>query len=123
MSFIRNIATFETGMTGNNMGGVIYIVQDNHVSFMMNAMTGDISASRSSSGVAASLGHGKGILCDVFLVKSMKENITAGGSDARNGGIFGAIVLGYFLIEWHAASLVNVLVSKRFLLGVGKEYR
>ena len=83
--FARNIATFETDLVANNASGVSNNFQDSNVSYVMNAMIGDISATNSAAGISASLGIGSSNSCDV-LVNSMKGNII-GGSGSRNGGI------------------------------------
>ena len=83
--FVRNIATFETGIDGANSGGVFYIVQDSDVSYVINAMVGDITASNQPAGVCVSLGNGSGNTTDV-IVNAMKGNIIS-ESNGRNGGI------------------------------------
>lgn len=85
ISFVRNIATFETTLSGLNAGGVTYQILDSNCSYVMNAMTGDIMASNQVAGIVVTLGNGNGNTTDV-LVNSMRGDIT-GSSGNRNGGI------------------------------------
>jgi len=48
---IRNIATFENGIVGNNVGGVFLRIRECRISFVMNAMKGDITGTSSACGI------------------------------------------------------------------------
>lgn len=48
---LRNIATFENGIVGQNAAGLFVRMRDSHVSYVMNAMKGDITGTRSAGGI------------------------------------------------------------------------
>ena len=92
-SLIVNMAVFPQGIDGRDAGGIcgqLYTDQGSTVSKLMNAMTGDISATESAGGL---IGEGSlpggtnGVMCD-SLVNSMTGNITYTGS-ISNGGAGG----------------------------------
>ena len=76
---IRNIATFENNLVGQTCGGVASHARFSTSSFLMNAMTGDIVASRASGGVVGNFEANSPDYVDV-VVNSMTGNVTGTGS-------------------------------------------
>lgn len=48
---LRNIATFENGIVGNNAAGLFSRLRDTSVTYVMNAMKGDIIGTKSAGGI------------------------------------------------------------------------
>ena len=76
---LRNVATFETPITGKHLGGVGYAFRNCDSSYVMNAMTGDITGiilKGKCGGVVRFMEHSAPNFADVF-VNSMRGNLTS----------------------------------------------
>lgn len=91
----RNIATFPSGITGYQPGGIIGELIGSTLSMCLNGMTGDIIGIELDSEIMASpraggiCGYISGDVTVDFAVNSMRGNIT---SERATGGIVGYVV-------------------------------
>ncbi len=76
---IRNIATFENNLVGETCGGVASHARFSTSTFLMNAMVGDIVASKASGGVVGNFEANSPDYVDV-VVNAMTGNVTGLGS-------------------------------------------
>ena len=91
--FLRNLATFSSTLDGGEVGGIIgRCFHSALVSMCLNAMTGNLQATRYAGGVIGFLNTSSSNHVQNHLVNSMRGDITAGNPTlCRAGGVIGGI--------------------------------